>query len=64
MVRLLGCRIQTQGSLLCWQRAMLANRLAKTGKEWTDIFAQHNSGTYNNQVCVSLLLSTDQQPVH
>ena len=36
---------------------MLANRLAKTGKEWTDIFAQHNSGTYNNQVCVSFYYS-------
>lgn len=28
---------------------MLANRLAKNGQEWTDIFAQYNSGTYNNQ---------------
>jgi hypothetical protein len=36
---------------------MLANRLAKTGKEWTDIFAQHNSGTYNNQVCISFCSS-------
>ncbi|ELR11152.1 phospholipase blike protein g, putative [Acanthamoeba castellanii str. Neff] len=45
----LYANVKPEGSLLCWQRAMLANRLAKTGKEWTDIFAQHNSGTYNNQ---------------
>ena len=24
-------------------------RLAKTGKEWADIFTNFNSGTYNNQ---------------
>ena len=29
--------------------AVLANRLATSGKEWTDIFGQYKSGTYNNQ---------------
>ena len=27
-------------------RAMVANRLATTGKEWTDTFSKYNSGTY------------------
>jgi len=30
-------------------RVMVANRLATDGKEWVEIFRQHNSGTYNNQ---------------
>lgn len=30
-------------------RSTVANRLATDGKSWTDIFAKHNSGTYNNQ---------------
>ena len=35
-------------SLLVWQRVMVANRLSTTGKEWVEIFARYNSGTYNN----------------
>jgi hypothetical protein len=42
----------TPKSLLCWQRAMIANRLSTTSKEWTDIFGLYNSGTYNNQFMV------------
>ena len=30
-------------------RAVLANRLAGSGKEWAEVFSQYNSGTYNNQ---------------
>ncbi|KAM7298757.1 putative phospholipase B-like 2 [Ixodes scapularis] len=30
-------------------RNMVASRLAITGKDWTNIFAKFNSGTYNNQ---------------
>ena len=30
-------------------RSMIANRLATSGRMWTQIFAKHNSGTYNNQ---------------
>ena len=30
-------------------RAMIANRIAKDGREWRNAFVQRNSGTYNNQ---------------
>jgi len=30
-------------------RVMVANRLANNAKEWTEIVARYNSGTYNNQ---------------
>lgn len=30
-------------------RISVANRLAKSGKEWADIFKENNSGTYNSQ---------------
>jgi len=36
-------------SLLSWQRTALANRMATTGGDWAHIFAEYNSGTYNNQ---------------
>lgn len=36
-------------SLLTWQRAMIASRLADNAKSWVEIFAIFNSGTYNNQ---------------
>jgi hypothetical protein len=42
----------TEESLLCWQRVQLSNRMAKTAKEWTEIFSQFNSGTYNNQYMI------------
>jgi hypothetical protein len=38
----------TPSSLLCWQRVMLANRMANNAPQWSHIFRQHNSGTYNN----------------
>lgn len=31
-----------------WVRAMVANRLAKSGAQWMDVFQRYNSGTYNN----------------
>jgi len=37
-------------SLFTWQRTLISNMLAQDGKSWTDIFAQYNSGTYNNQM--------------
>eukprot|EP00930_Biecheleria_cincta_P082293 TRINITY_DN72051_c0_g1_i1.p1 TRINITY_DN72051_c0_g1~~TRINITY_DN72051_c0_g1_i1.p1 ORF type:complete len:649 (-),score=69.04 TRINITY_DN72051_c0_g1_i1:139-2004(-) len=36
-------------SLLTWARTMVANRLATTGSEWTDLQLFHFSGTCNNQ---------------
>mmetsp|Transcript_36111 Transcript_36111/g.93933 ORF Transcript_36111/g.93933 Transcript_36111/m.93933 type:complete len:509 (-) Transcript_36111:694-2220(-) len=39
-------------SLLAWHRVRLSSWMAKSGKEWAEIFARHNSGTYNNQYMV------------
>ena len=36
-------------ALLSFFRVQIANRLGRVGGEWAAIFAQHNSGTYNNQ---------------
>eukprot|EP00731_Ephydatia_muelleri_P023279 Em0015g862a len=30
-------------------RAVIVNRLATSGQEWTDMFSMYNSGTYNNE---------------
>ncbi|KAL2078064.1 hypothetical protein ACEWY4_025749 [Coilia grayii] len=42
----------TARSLLAWQRVRLANAMARTGKQWSDIFSRYNSGTYNCQYMV------------
>lgn len=39
-------------SLFAWQRVRLACQNAHNGKEWSEIIATHNSGTYNNQYMV------------
>ena len=36
-------------TLLTWVRAMVASRTASSGKQWAEIFAEENSGTYSNQ---------------
>jgi hypothetical protein len=36
-------------SVLVWMRGMLANRLASSGDEWTELSTRYNSGTNNNQ---------------
>ncbi|GIY39257.1 putative phospholipase B-like 2 [Caerostris darwini] len=41
--------IKPEGTILEWQRNIVANRLAKNGKQWVELFSIMNSGTYNNQ---------------
>lgn len=41
--------LSPHGSVLEGIRATVSNRLATSGKTWTEMFALHNSGTYNNQ---------------
>ncbi|CAG9531329.1 unnamed protein product [Cercopithifilaria johnstoni] len=41
--------VRSDGQLHCWIRSFIATRLANTAKQWMQIFAQYNSGTYNNQ---------------
>jgi hypothetical protein len=49
---------------MSWIRAVVANRMAVNGSEWTRIFALHNSGTYNNQwIIVDYKLFTPGQPL-
>jgi len=44
-------KITTDG-LLCWQGAMIANRISSTGREWTENFSKFNAGTYNNMFMI------------
>jgi len=41
--------ISPTGQVHCWVRSFISNALAKTAKEWVEIFRRYNSGTYNNQ---------------
>ncbi|PVD31543.1 hypothetical protein C0Q70_06956 [Pomacea canaliculata] len=41
-------------------RSMVANRLADHGDDWSQIFSQFNSGTYNNQWMIVDLKNYDQ----
>eukprot|EP00771_Trimastix_marina_P001820 gnl/Trimastix_PCT/2922.p1 GENE.gnl/Trimastix_PCT/2922~~gnl/Trimastix_PCT/2922.p1 ORF type:complete len:607 (+),score=181.04 gnl/Trimastix_PCT/2922:34-1854(+) len=51
-------------TILTWLRVQVANRMATKGKHWQEIFAQHNSGTYNNQYVIldHSLFDIDVQP--
>ena len=40
---------QPRGQVFEPARVMAANRLARDGREWTEMASQFNSGTYNNQ---------------
>ncbi|MGH0165024.1 UNVERIFIED_CONTAM: hypothetical protein FKN15_048196 [Acipenser sinensis] len=40
--------VTPEGTVMEWLRNVIANRLAKTGKEWAGLFSKFNSGTYNN----------------
>ncbi|XP_071509243.1 phospholipase B-like 1 [Diadema antillarum] len=39
-------------SLFAWHRVRVANMMARSGKEWAEIVARYNSGTYNNQYMI------------
>jgi len=39
----------TPSTVVSWIRAIVANRMANSGKEWVSIMKKYNSGTYNNQ---------------
>ena len=39
-------------SLFTSERAMIANRISNSSKEWAENFAKYNSGTYNNQFMI------------
>uniref|UniRef100_A0A7E4VT70 Phospholipase B-like n=1 Tax=Panagrellus redivivus TaxID=6233 RepID=A0A7E4VT70_PANRE len=56
--------IQPKGQLHTWVRAIAANQLARTGREWCQIFRRHNSGTYNNQwIILDYKLFTPYKPL-
>lgn len=51
-------------TLMTWARAMISNRLATTGEEWTEYQVRHNSGTCNNQwMVVDYKLFTPGKPL-
>lgn len=41
--------VQPHGQVAEGTRSMVANRLATSGRMWTQLFSKYNSGTYNNQ---------------
>ncbi|KAL3088134.1 hypothetical protein niasHS_009420 [Heterodera schachtii] len=42
-------QIKATGVIHGWVRAIVANRMARTAREWCHIFKRFNSGTYSNQ---------------
>ncbi|XP_054169360.1 putative phospholipase B-like 2 [Oppia nitens] len=44
--------IKPEKIVLEFVRNLVANRLAESGKQWTEIFEQNNSGTYNDQFMI------------
>lgn len=54
----------TPNALMYWVRVMVANAIATNGKDWTDVFGQYNSGTYNNMwMVVDYKLFQPRQPL-
>ena len=39
-------------TIFTWVKIILANRLAKSAEEWSEIFKKDNSGTYNSQFTI------------
>jgi len=51
-------------NVLSWERVVVANRVAKSAKQWVEIFKRFNSGTYNNQwIIVDYNRFTPYQPL-
>lgn len=47
-----------------WMRNVIANRLARSGSEWSMVYRKYNSGTYNNQnMVVDFKLFAPGQPI-
>ena len=42
----------TPKSVFTWMRSVHATWTSESGQEWTETFAKHNSGTYNNQYLI------------
>eukprot|EP00800_Vazella_pourtalesii_P022033 TRINITY_DN8422_c0_g1_i1.p1 TRINITY_DN8422_c0_g1~~TRINITY_DN8422_c0_g1_i1.p1 ORF type:complete len:521 (-),score=92.92 TRINITY_DN8422_c0_g1_i1:692-2254(-) len=38
-----------RNAIMEFSRVMIANRLAESAEDWTEIYSRYNSGTYNNQ---------------
>jgi hypothetical protein len=50
-------KLDPAAQVVSWVRTLVANRLAKSAREWSDTYAQHNSGTYN---CMWLLFDLNR----
>lgn len=44
--------VRPNGKVFEFIRVLVANRLSASGKEWSEVFGRHNSGTYNSQFMV------------
>ena len=49
-------------TFLCYQRVMVASRMATNAEEWVNAFKEYNSGTYNNQYMVLDMKKVDITP--
>eukprot|EP00941_MAST-03F_sp_MAST-3F-sp1_P004216 g4216.t1 len=59
-------RICSRHGVVSWVRNLVANRIASSGKEWANIYATHNAGTYNCQwmiVDYNKLQVGDENPI-
>jgi hypothetical protein len=54
----------TPRSVSEFMRVMIANFLAQNPKEWADLFATHNSGTYNNEYMVVHMRAVEEHGVN
>eukprot|EP00698_Gefionella_okellyi_P003534 TRINITY_DN13325_c0_g1_i1.p1 TRINITY_DN13325_c0_g1~~TRINITY_DN13325_c0_g1_i1.p1 ORF type:complete len:531 (-),score=108.45 TRINITY_DN13325_c0_g1_i1:54-1646(-) len=60
----LYANMKPDSGLMYWIRAIVASRMARSGLEWMQVFAEQNAGTYNDQwVVVDYKLFTPNQPL-